>query len=240
LLLFATIISSFVFIKQAEASSVKPKTARCVLLILIPAGFLGAHLMYCVFEDREALFQFGGISSFGGLFAGMLVLASMPKLAHQRWRWFDAASYSAVFGALVARTGCFLAHDHMGARTSSLLSVSFGQESRYDLALLELIFLAFLALTLLAVKRQSWSRSRGFTFGLTAFLYGWFRLLVDNLQETSKRYYGFTPEQYASFLLIGIALAGLWNARTNSRSNTNSLDATKRPSNHQFSPSSMR
>jgi len=222
LLVVATVVGSAMFVKRAEAISLSGKTAWRLILLLVPSGFLGAHLMYCALEDRDALFQFGGISSFGGGFAGVLVLAScvisLPGLADQRWRWFDAASYSAVFAGLIARVGCFLAHDHLGVRTSAWISVKYSDGSRYDLALLEVIFLAVLALVLVVGNRQSWFRYSGFTFGVTAFSYGWFRFSLDYLQEMPRRYHGLTAEQYGALALVGLSFGGFW-AANNRRSN---------------------
>jgi phosphatidylglycerol---prolipoprotein diacylglyceryl transferase len=183
--------------------------------------------MYCALEDRSALFQFGGISSFGGIFAGALALAScvhsLGGLADQRWRWFDAASYSAVFSALIARVGCFLAHDHLGVRTSAWISVKYNDGSRYNLALLEVIFLALLALVLIVGSRHSWLRFDGSTFGVTAFSYAWFRFSLDYLQEVPRRYYGLTAEQYGALVLVGMSFGGFWAAKTR-RSNFESKE----------------
>jgi len=116
-LALGTIVASAVFVHRARVSSLGARTALLLLLFLIPVGFLGSHLMYVAFEDHGSLFQPQGISSLGGILSCLLMIACF--VVRRLSRWLDAASYAALCGALVARLGCFLAHDRIGLPTSS-------------------------------------------------------------------------------------------------------------------------
>lgn len=53
----------------------------------------------------------------------------------------DHAARSFVLGLLVARLGCALVHDHLGRASESALAVAFASGRRFDLAVLEVLFL---------------------------------------------------------------------------------------------------
>jgi prolipoprotein diacylglyceryltransferase len=106
-----------------------------------------------------------------------------------------------VFG----RIGCSLVHDHPGRPSSSFLAVRFPGASRFDLAVIEVLFLAVLLIPLFAVlNREKWQD--GFWLGVFLTLYGAFRLWLDTLHVDPPRYGPFSVDQW----VYGIALiAGL-------------------------------
>jgi hypothetical protein len=124
-----------------------------------------------------------------------------PSLNLQFWSWLDTIAYGSVIAWFIGRIGCFFAHDHIGRRTSSWIGVAFPGGGRFDLGLLEALFLGILLILLTAVDRYSWSRRPGFIFGGVTFLYGIFRLLLENLRDVAVRYFGLTAEQYAAIVL---------------------------------------
>jgi prolipoprotein diacylglyceryltransferase len=120
--------------------------------------------------------------------------------------WFDVASYAGVFAAIVARTGCFLAHDHLGSRTSSWISVKCSDGPRYDLALFEVIFLSILAILLVRIGTRSRGWTDGVVFGIIALSYGSLRFALEWFREIAARHFGLTVEQYAALILVGCSL----------------------------------
>jgi len=161
--------------------------------------------MYCVFDDPGALFELQGISSLGGIVAALLGLALYTIWDREhRWRWLDAAAYALIPGALIARLGCFLAHDRIGVPTSSWLSVNCFDGQRYDLALLEAIFLAAVLAILIRAERQQWRPSDGMLFVVLAITYGLVRLVLGELIEVPQRYLGLSSEQLAAALLLAV------------------------------------
>lgn len=213
LLAFGTILASLVFFLRAKSLPNGQLTAIYMILILIPLSFLASHLMYSALDEPSALFHFAGISSLGGIIAAVLTFALYLHLSAQRpqrRQWFDATVYPALCGAIVARLGCFLAHDRLGAPTSFPLSVNCGDGPRYDLALFEIIFLAICLIALLAADRRDWRRRDGSTFSALALFYGLFRLALGHLAESQPLHPGLNAEQLAALFLIAAAAAILY------------------------------
>jgi len=86
------------------------------------------------------------------------------------------------------RLGCALAHDHRGLFTDSWMAVRFPEGPRYDLGLIELVFLAGLAGAFWVLDRRA--RPVGFFFGLYGVVYGGFRIWLDTLHIQPMRFYG--------------------------------------------------
>jgi prolipoprotein diacylglyceryltransferase len=202
LLALGTAVGAIVFLKRAEAFSLSKKTAMRFILLFVPIASLGSHLMYCAFDDSSSFFKFAGISSFGGILACLLIFPLCVCQREHPWRWFDAASTAAIYAALIARLGCFLAHDRIGAPTSFWLSVNCADGPSYDLALFEMTFLAISVTVLLCAEWQQWHRPDGVTFAMLALSYGLFRLVLGQLVDMPSRYYGLIQEQFGAVVLI--------------------------------------
>jgi prolipoprotein diacylglyceryltransferase len=208
LLVLGTLVTSVVFVFRAHSLSLRTRAAVGLVLVFFPIGLLGSHLLYCVVDDPSALFELQGISSQGGILAALLGLALYTIWDREHgWCWFDAAAYAAVPGALIARLGCFLAHDRIGAPTSSWLSVSWFDGRHYDLALLEDIFLAIgLAVFLWAERRRRWRPAEGMLFAVVALSYGLLRLMLGELSEAPQRNFGLNSEQWSAAILIAVGM----------------------------------
>jgi len=207
LLLLGTLLTSVIFVFRAHTLSLRTRTAVTLVLLTVPLGVLGSHLMYCVVEDRGALFELQGISSLGGILAGLLgfVLYTSRDREH-RWRWLDIAAYATVPGALIARIGCFLAHDRIGAATSSWLSVSWFDGRHYDLALLEAMTLAIGLAVLIWTERPRERPPEGMLFAVVALSYGLLRLALGELSDAPQRYFGLTSEQWPAAVLLAVGI----------------------------------
>jgi prolipoprotein diacylglyceryltransferase len=205
LLVLGIITGSVVFVNRLDGLSVSKKAALGMVLLLVVVGLVASHLMYSIFEQPGALFEPQGISSLGGILACLLTLL-LFTLWHResRWRWFDAAAYAGVCGALVARLGCFLAHDRIGSPTTFWLSVKCWG-SHYDLALLEVGFLALCLGMLVWLESREPHPFAGTLFAVVAISYGLTRLALGQLIEGTQRYAGLLPEQFAGVIL---AVAG--------------------------------
>ena len=204
LLALGTVASSVIFVNRAQTLALSKRTALSLILFLIPIGLLASHLTYSIFEDPSSLLKLQGISSLGGILACLLGLALFTfRHRESRWRWFDAAAYAGVCGALIARFGCFLAHDRIGLRTSFWLSVKCFEGSRYDLALLEIVFLAACLRLIIWLARHEWRRPfEGMIFSIVAVSYGVLRVALGQLSEGTQRYVGLLPEQVCAVILV--------------------------------------
>jgi prolipoprotein diacylglyceryltransferase len=203
LLALGTVVSSVIFINRAQTFSLSKRVALSIILFLVPIGLLASHLTYSILEDPSSLLELQGISSLGGILACLMGLALFTFWHREsRWRWFDAAAYAGVCGALVARLGCFLAHDRIGLRTSFWFSVNCFDGSHYDLALFEVVFLAVCLGLIIWFARQGWRPFEGMIFSMVAVSYGLLRLALGQLSEGTQRYVGLLPEQFCAVILV--------------------------------------
>ena len=203
LLALGTVVGSVIFVNHAQTLSLSKRAALSIVLFLVPIGLLASHRTYSIFEDPISFLELQGISSLGGILACLVALALFTFRHRQsRWRWFDAAAYAGVCGALIARLGCFLAHDRIGARTSFWLSVKCFEGSHYDLALLEVVFLAVCLGLIIWLARQGWRPFEGMIFSMVAVSYGLLRLALGQLSEATQRYIGLLPEQFCAVILV--------------------------------------
>jgi phosphatidylglycerol:prolipoprotein diacylglycerol transferase len=100
---------------------------------------------------------------------------------------------------MVGRLGCALAHDHRGLWTTNWIAVKFPEGSRYDLGLIEFLFLIGMAALFWALDRKA--RPVGFFFALYGVLYGAFRIWLDTLHAEPLRYY-----EGAAYVVIGLLI----------------------------------
>jgi phosphatidylglycerol:prolipoprotein diacylglycerol transferase len=89
---------------------------------------------------------------------------------------------------MIGRLGCTLAHDHPGLPSTSWIAVRFPEGPRYDLGLIEFLFLIALTAAFYFLDRRP--RPVGFYFGLYGVMYGGFRIWLDTLHIQPMRFYG--------------------------------------------------
>lgn len=144
-----------------------------------------------------------GIRSIGGLAGGLV-----GALICCRWRWrmsffetfrfLDIMAFSLPFAFAVGRLGCFLAHDHRGLPSTSWIAVQFPDGPRYDLGLIECLFLILVSALFLWLDRKV--RRPGLFLGLYGIIYGGFRIWLDTLHIQPMRFY-----EGAALVLLGVA-----------------------------------
>ena len=151
----------------------------------------------------------GGISAFGALSGGLLGAVAWCLIGHLSWpetlRRLDLAAYSIPFAWMFGRLGCALAHDHRGIAAANWLTVRFPEGPRYDLGLLEFLWLAGMAILFRLLDGRP--RPAGFYLGLLGVLYGACRVGLDTLRG------GQTSLGSGAILIAGLAgwaaMAGL-------------------------------
>lgn len=156
----------------------------------------------------------GSMSAFGGILGGLaggLVVARWQGLSPSDvTRFVDALAYAFPFAWLLGRSACALAHDHPGIHSTLWFAVRYPDGPRLDLGLLELAYTVPIALAFFFLGRRP--RPAGFFVGLFFVLYGPFRLLADSLREGDALYFGFTPSQYVSLVVLVGGMVILGNA----------------------------
>ncbi len=187
----------------------------------VAGGVIGGHLVHLLLYHPEELsdwrrifFFWEGLSSFGGLLGGVIAAAIFFRRRAARFDAYgDALALGIAPGWGIARIGCFVIHDHPGAKTSFPLAISFPRSAeatlgfsgvRHDLGLYDALVLFLFAGLLFVLDRRAILRGR--LLALLALLYGTSRFLLDFLRAADvpyadARYFGLTPAQYFCFAL---------------------------------------
>ncbi len=205
---------------------VDPKVALPLPEFCLLGGFLGAHLMHVLFYHPELLSEdplvllkiWGGYSSIGGFFGGML--GGLGYLRYKRVNmrpYADRLLFALVVGWVFGRTGCAVTHDHPGIRSDFFLAVKFPGGARHDLGLYELMLTFVILGTLLVFTRRP--HRSGTVMALILILYAPVRFFLDFLRAgdvrwADARYWSLTPAQYGCLALL---LAGIYLAATRKR-----------------------
>jgi len=157
-----------------------------------------------------------GVRSVGGISAGFL--AGVAWCLYHRLSLFetmqrlDIIAYAMPIGWMIGRLGCALAHDHRGLASNSWIAVKFPEGPRYDLGLIEFLFLIGLVTAFKLLDRRP--RPVGFFFGLYGVVYGGFRIWLDTLHQQPARFYGGTAGVVVGLLGWGVMLWLKRNAAT--------------------------
>lgn len=212
-------VGYLITVRRVKPYGISQERISELVLWVFGVGFAGASLGYlaytpaalmAVVRHPTRLVRFsGGISSFGGFAGGLIGAAAFFRVRGiaraQRLAIHDAVAFCLPFGWSIARVGCYLMHDHPGVRTSSWLGVRYPGGTRYDLGLLEILFLLALGGAFLILDRKP--RPPGFFTAALLVPYGVFRLLQDHLHVDEAQYFGWTVDQIAATAMIAFALA---------------------------------
>lgn len=218
LLVGAALITEFqIVMRRAPRHGIDREVTSSLLGWTILLGLLSAHLFDLLVyypeqlrEDPWVLLQpWKGISSFGGMLGG---LAGMAWLMHRRRMptaerlvFVDCLIFALPFTLALGRLGCALQHDHLGVASDHALAVAFPDGGRFDLGVLEFLWVTLMCGVFLLADRRRWPP--GFYLGLFFALYGPVRFVLDSLRIGDARYLGWTPGQYLSLLAAGIGVA---------------------------------
>jgi len=214
LIAIALAVGYLIALQRAKRSGIEQEHFTKLGLCVIVAAFMGGHLAKFIYspsswriiaiEPAVLLNVFQGQASFGaflGGYLGALIFLFWSATPYRDWYLYaDAACFAVPFSWWLGRVGCYLVHDHPGIRTSSWLGVRYPGGTRYDLGLLEVLFLLTLAAVFLLLDRKP--RPRGFYYVAFMFSYGSFRFLLDRLHVDPPRYGGWTVDQIAASILL--------------------------------------
>ena len=172
------------------------------------SGLLVSHFITLLFYHPEQLrfdwklLDVGkGMSSFGGFFGGALgTLVYLRLYRLPILPFVDALVLGLVVGWFFGRLGCTVAHDHPGLPSSFFLAVAYPTGPRHDLGFYEWLFTIGLNILLFTIRSRGCSV--GILTGVTCVIYCPVRFLLDFLREGDKLYFGFTPGQYFSLVLM--------------------------------------
>jgi phosphatidylglycerol:prolipoprotein diacylglycerol transferase len=242
LALLAIVVEYAIVVRRAPRHGFSSEEASSLIAWAVVLGLVSSHVfdVLAYYPERlradplELFRVWGSLSSWGGMVGG---LAGLGIVAWRRGlgasgvlRFFDLTIYALPFTLAVGRFGCALQHDHLGVASTHFLAVSFPTGPRFDLGLLEFLYLIPLSLLFFVLGRTGWpagaaqphaqrgeaerSQPIGFFSGLFFALYGPARFAMDALRNEDARYLGWTPAQYlcVAATLAGVALLA-WSLR---------------------------
>jgi phosphatidylglycerol:prolipoprotein diacylglycerol transferase len=159
----------------------------------------------------------GSMSSFGGFLGGCLGAIIYLKIKKLPIIEYGEGLLVGLFvGWFFGRLGCTIVHDHPGKRTDFFLAVKFPGGARHDLGFYEWLFTIGLIVILIFIRRAGFPP--GTIVGVVCILYGSVRFLLDFLRVGDKLYFGLTPGQYFSFILVAPGIYFLVKAYKKHRS----------------------
>jgi len=215
LALLAIVVEYTIVVRRAPRHGFTSDQASSLVAWAVVLGMISAHVFDVLAyyperlrDDPLELFRvWGSLSSWGGMLGG---LSGLALVAFRRGlgaegvlRFLDLAVYALPITLAVGRFGCALQHDHLGIASTHFLAVNFPTGPRFDLGLLEFLYLSPISLLFVALGRKP--RPAGFFVGLFFAVYGPARFVMDMLRNEDARYLGWTPAQY---LCVATALAG--------------------------------
>lgn len=224
LALIAIVVEYVIVVRRAPRHGFTSEDASSLVAWGVVFGLVSAHVFDVIAyyperlrEDPLELFRvWGSLSSWGGMVGG---LTGLGIVAFRRGlgatgvlRFFDLCIYALPFTLMVGRFGCALQHDHLGVASTHFLAVAFPTGPRFDLGMLEFLYLVPVSALFFVLGRSP--RPLGFFSGLFFALYGPARFVMDTLRNEDARYLGWTPAQYlcVATTLAGIALVA-WSLR---------------------------
>jgi phosphatidylglycerol:prolipoprotein diacylglycerol transferase len=170
----AAVLGYLIVLSQAKARSLDRNRLGWMYAGSMLAGLIIGHIAGLVaasgaVESGSATLRVWGTQSSWGAAAGGTLAAALFLLVRERRAalpYLDVLALAFPFTYALVRAGCFLAHDHVGARTSHWLAVQFPGGSRFDLGLLEC--LAALAVGVLAFAMSRFRLAPGVPAGVLA------------------------------------------------------------------------
>lgn len=190
------------------------------IVFIVGMGFVVGHLVHVLAYNQHLLVErgwtellrlWGGFSSTGGFIGAVLGGTLFYKVVRKRSFWIhaDAVVFGFPIGWVFGRTGCFLAHDHIGKPSEFFLAVNYPGGARHDLGLYEAMWTAVIAITFFALRNRPFRP--GFFLALFAAMYAPARFGFDFLRNTDLdnadvRWAGLTPAQWGMLVLSGAAV----------------------------------
>jgi len=225
-------------LRRAPKVGLDPEHLSALATWVLVAGFIGARVAHVTVyhwadykDDLWSILRMweGGMSSYGGFVGATLGgIAYVKRAKLDFYRYADLASYAFVPGWTIGRIGCFVIHDHPGAKSDFFLaaemktlplnSMHYELAARHELGLYDGLLAGLIWLFFALAARKP--RYSGFYLAWMCIIYSVPRFFLDSLRATDivgadTRYLGLTPAQYGSIVLLAIGGWIAWSRRKN-------------------------
>jgi phosphatidylglycerol:prolipoprotein diacylglycerol transferase len=202
--------------RRAPRLGLDPMQAERLAMRMLVVSFVCAHIFDRIaYFPREVLadplsllYIWESIGSFGGFLGATIVavLFMRSRSDDLGWRYLDLIAYSFPLAWMFGRAGCAVAFDHPGLETHFFLGQRFKDGViRHNLGLYEALYTIVLVVWFHRLGKGR-ARGPGFFVGLLAFAYAPVRFFLDFLRIDDARYFGLTPGQYGSVVLVVVGL----------------------------------
>ncbi len=211
-------VAIWLAVRRAPRAGMEPTHVVDAAVWVIVAAFLGARLVHVFAYEPAYYFAHpneivrvweGGLSSFGGFLGA--TLAGIWFVHRRRialLRFSDLILGVLPFGFIIGRGGgCHVTRMHPGIATDRWFGVSFPDGvRRLDMGLLEAVLWVAIAIAAYVFRRSLAAEGRVTAFVMSS--YGIGRFLFDFLRVGDATYFGLTPAQYGSaiLMLVGVSL----------------------------------
>jgi len=213
LFIVAIILSSYVYVKQAEKHKVNCCYAIKAAMHFVFWMFLGFHLFHYIFVQKcsSCIMKIQGNDSIGVVF-GFIALLIYLKLNKQSFgKFFDVL----VFPMLIASTLLRLSDMLTGDKIGTLTEVSWSIAQRHPIGLY--YFVVSLLILLIVWRLNQKKMKSGNLFLITVMIYSFSRVILDIFRAVPPHEYaGLSIHQIAWGLLFIIStiistIIYLWN-----------------------------
>ena len=215
--LAATAIAVGFFLGKRRAGRVGLDVEICsgAMIWAVIVGLAFAHWTSALFyfpkevlSDPLYLLKFwDGFSSFGGFAGGFLGAFIYLRRKHQPWlKYADAILFGLAPAWIIGRLGYTIVFDHPGRPSNFFLAMMDGQGvARHNLGFYEMLLAVVLTAVIYALKDRR--VFPGFYSALVMIIYTPARFFLDSLRVSDQTYWGLTPGQYFSVVLLIVAMA---------------------------------
>lgn len=228
LMMIAFVVSVWYAQRRGEKKGIPKKEIADLSIWMLVAGVLGARLLYIAQEFRtmktsEILsFQFAGLTSFGAIIAGLIVLFIFAKKrGRPAIEYMDAMGPPLIVGQAIGRVGCLLNGCCLGGVCPANLpwGVTVAGDSHlfHPAQIYEsLMLMAGLGIVVLIERRGlRLGQVFGLSFvvlGVARFIYEFWRAGTDaqvDAHIASSTYWGSLPITQAQAVAAVMAIAGV-------------------------------
>jgi len=178
------------------------------------AGFTLSHVVMVglyhpdlLLKNPMTLFMiWGGMSSFGGLFGGIVgIYIYLRRKGVPLLPYYEAIMFGFVPVWILGRLGCTITFDHPGTPTSFFMGMADSTGVvRHNLGFYEMLWTIVMAVVLYTLR--NYRPFTGFHSVLMIFMYAPVRFYFDTLRISDPLYWGMTPGQYFSVALFALGL----------------------------------